>query len=338
MSSGADGLVKLWTIRTNECEATMDGHTNKVWALDISTDGKTLVSGGADSRLVVWEDTTQAEEEAKRVTEEQNIMMEQKLANHLRHKEFEQALEIALELEKPMKALKVLNSIVENDVQKGQDGLETLQRHVANWPMDRTTQVIRYCRDWNTRARNSHIAMLVIKAIVTTIPAHKLAKADGVPELLAGVTPYSERHFSRLDNLLTGSYLLDFTLFSMGHLDVDDVAASKEYADWEAESKLVLPPKQIDGRIQVGGAALVGLHKKAAQMADESDDEVVTIGSSDASDDEESMAEEELVTPPRKHAEKDDNGGGGGSGSSESDSDSSSTSKGSSSTRSSGSS
>jgi hypothetical protein len=35
------------------------------------------------------------------------IMMEQKLANHLRYKEYEQALEIALELEKPRQALKV---------------------------------------------------------------------------------------------------------------------------------------------------------------------------------------------------------------------------------------
>lgn len=154
--------------------------------------------------------------------------------------------------------------------------------------MDRTTQVIRYCRDWNTRARNSHIAMLVIKAIVTTIPAHKLAKADGVPELLAGITPYSERHFSRLDNLITGSYLLDFTLFSMGHMDVDDVAASKEYMEWESNSKLVLPPKQVDGRI--GGAALVGLHRKAAEMANESDDEVMTVGSSDTSDEESTHA------------------------------------------------
>lgn len=107
VSSGADGLVKLWTIRTNECEATMDGHTDKVWALDVSADGKVLVSGGADSQIVVWNDVTQVEEEAKRATEEQSIMMEQKLANHLRYKEYEQALEIALELEKPRQALKV---------------------------------------------------------------------------------------------------------------------------------------------------------------------------------------------------------------------------------------
>jgi U3 small nucleolar RNA-associated protein 13 len=85
----------------------MDGHTDKVWALDVSADGKVLVSGGADSQIVVWNDVTQVEEEAKRATEEQSIMMEQKLSNHLRYKEYEQALEIALELEKPRQALKV---------------------------------------------------------------------------------------------------------------------------------------------------------------------------------------------------------------------------------------
>jgi U3 small nucleolar RNA-associated protein 13 len=180
---------------------------------------------------------------------------------------------------------------VENDIEKGRSGLETLQRHVQNWPMDRTTQVIRYCRDWNTRARNSHIAMLVIKAIVTTIPAQKLASSEGVPELLAGITPYAERHFTRLDNLHASSYLLDFTLFSMGNMDIDEITPSKAFADWETNAQLVLPPKQGDGRIQVGGA--IGLHRKAAQLQEGESDEVVTIGSSDTSDDESEMDEGE---------------------------------------------
>lgn len=173
---------------------------------------------------------------------------------------------------------------MENDVEKGCSGLETLQRHVQNWPMDRTTQVLRYCRDWNTRARNSHIAMLVIKAIVTTIPAQNLATNKEIPELLAGITPYAERHYTRLDNLYTSSYLLEFVLFSMGSLDVDDIEVSKAYTRWEATSQLVLPPKRADGRIQVGGS--VGLHRKAAQMQEDDADEVLTIGSSDTSDDE----------------------------------------------------
>ena len=30
VSSGNDGLVKVWTIRTNECATTLDGHSDKV--------------------------------------------------------------------------------------------------------------------------------------------------------------------------------------------------------------------------------------------------------------------------------------------------------------------
>lgn len=52
--SGSDGLVKLWTIKTNECVATLDEHVEKVWSLTTSSDGERLVSGGADSVVCQW--------------------------------------------------------------------------------------------------------------------------------------------------------------------------------------------------------------------------------------------------------------------------------------------
>ncbi len=52
--SGSDGLVKVWTIRTNECAATMDGHTERVWALAVGEDGGEVVSGGGDSLVCTW--------------------------------------------------------------------------------------------------------------------------------------------------------------------------------------------------------------------------------------------------------------------------------------------
>jgi len=33
VSAASDGLIKLWTIKTSECVATMDAHQSKVWAL-----------------------------------------------------------------------------------------------------------------------------------------------------------------------------------------------------------------------------------------------------------------------------------------------------------------
>ncbi len=58
MFSGSDGLVKVWTIRTNECVSTLDEHTEKVWSLAVSSDGDLLVSGGADSVICQWKVST----------------------------------------------------------------------------------------------------------------------------------------------------------------------------------------------------------------------------------------------------------------------------------------
>ena len=292
LSSGADGLVKLWTIRNNECEATMDGHNDKVWALDVCPNGTEFVSGSSDSKIVVWKDTTIEQEDAKREEDERNILMEQKLANHLRFKEYEQALEIALDMDKPRHALKVLSAIIEEDTQKRNNTKNptpitytTLQRHVKSWPMTRVVQVLRFCRDWNTRARNSHVAMITVNAIVSSIPASKLADTDGVAEILAGIIPYSERHFDRMDRLFASSFLIDFTLFSMG--DLEDNLDEHDYVKWETNSKYVLPPKKIDGKVQIGGTDIVGFNEKTKKLYDDDndeDDEIVTIGESDTSE------------------------------------------------------
>lgn len=40
LSVSSDGLMKLWTMRSQECEATFDEHNDRVWALALSPDGK----------------------------------------------------------------------------------------------------------------------------------------------------------------------------------------------------------------------------------------------------------------------------------------------------------
>lgn len=53
--SGSDGLVKLWTIKTNECIKTLDAHQDKVWGLHGSRRDDKMVTGSADSNIAVWE-------------------------------------------------------------------------------------------------------------------------------------------------------------------------------------------------------------------------------------------------------------------------------------------
>lgn len=33
VTAGADGLLKLWNIKTSECTATFDDHDGRIWAL-----------------------------------------------------------------------------------------------------------------------------------------------------------------------------------------------------------------------------------------------------------------------------------------------------------------
>lgn len=135
------------------------------------------------------------------------------------------------------------------------------------------------------------MAMLVVRAVVTTIPAAKLATSyEGIPEILAGISPYAERHFDRLDRMVGDSYLLDFTLTSMGSLHGSN---HEDYHAWaERRSKYVLPPKEAEGKIQIGGSLIVGGKKSRGSQSESSDDDVVTIGDSDTDSDTETNIEE----------------------------------------------
>ena len=45
VSVGGDGLLKVWTIKTDECIVTLDAHEDKAWALAVHRDGDLLATG-----------------------------------------------------------------------------------------------------------------------------------------------------------------------------------------------------------------------------------------------------------------------------------------------------
>lgn len=52
--SGSDGLLKLWTIKSNECVKTFDEHEDKVWGLAVNSTEDKIITGGADSTILEW--------------------------------------------------------------------------------------------------------------------------------------------------------------------------------------------------------------------------------------------------------------------------------------------
>ena len=54
LSTGADGLMKLWTIRSDSCVATYDTSEDRVWALALGEDEQQAITGSADGTLSFW--------------------------------------------------------------------------------------------------------------------------------------------------------------------------------------------------------------------------------------------------------------------------------------------
>lgn len=218
-SSGGDGLIKLWNIKSNSCELTLDVHNDRVWAMDLSSDGKILCTAGADAKIVVLKDSTVIENEAIKIEQERSILMEQKLTNHVLKHEYELALDMALTMFKPMQTLNVLVMIIENQRTPKVDHKDILISYVKSWSVNRIIQVLHYCRDWNTLARNCNVAMLMLRAIVSTVPAQTLAAEDSIKELMEGIIPYTERHYDRIDGLKTDSHIIDYFLKTSEFMD-----------------------------------------------------------------------------------------------------------------------
>lgn len=73
VSAGGDGLVKVWTIKSGECETTLDNHTDRIWSLALNEKEDMLVSGGGDSVITFWEDTTALEKEKQSKALEERV-------------------------------------------------------------------------------------------------------------------------------------------------------------------------------------------------------------------------------------------------------------------------
>ncbi|WOG96997.1 hypothetical protein DCAR_0416336 [Daucus carota subsp. sativus] len=214
VSCGADGLVKLWTVKTNECIATYDQHEDKVWALAVGKKTEMLATGGGDAVVSLWHDSTTADKEEEFRKEEESVLRGQELENAVSDADYTKAIQIAFELRKPHKLFDLFSQLcskrdAEHQIEKALSGLEKEQWHL----------LLEYVREWNIKPKLCHIAQFVLFRIFRILPPTEIVEIKGIGELLEGLIPYSQRHFSRIDRLERSTYLLDYTLTGMSVIE-----------------------------------------------------------------------------------------------------------------------
>uniref|UniRef100_A0A8C6P2L0 Transducin beta like 3 n=1 Tax=Nothobranchius furzeri TaxID=105023 RepID=A0A8C6P2L0_NOTFU len=205
LTSGSDGLVKLWTIKTNECVKTLDAHQDKVWGLHGSHKDDKIVTGSADSNIIVWEDVTEVELAEEQAKQEDQILKQQELSNLLHEKKYVKALGLAISLDQPHTVLTVIKAIRQSEHSR-----DLLESTLLKLRVDQKEALLRYCVVWNTNARNCLDAQSVLQVLLTHLPPEELLQFQGARTHLEGLIPYTERHMERLDRLLQASMFLSY--------------------------------------------------------------------------------------------------------------------------------
>jgi len=251
VSAGSDGLVKLWNIREEECITTLDNHEDKVWALAISSDERTIISGAADSVVTFWEDCTEeveAEKEAKRAGQ---ALKDQDFINYVALHDYRRAIELALSMSQPGRLFSLFKDVASESQPGSLTGNKSVDEVIRTLAGSDLVKLLAYIRDWNANAKTCIVAQCVLFAIFKLHTADDVMQAFGdetivselingeskadrdqheaLKELVEALIPYSERHLSRMNKLLQESYVLDYILGEMddglfdGDLDLDNM-------------------------------------------------------------------------------------------------------------------
>ncbi|KAF2109083.1 WD40-repeat-containing domain protein [Lophiotrema nucula] len=233
-SAAGDGLVKVWDTSSGDTMSTLDNHTDRVWALTVHPTTNALVSGGGDSVITFWDDTTSATLEAATTAETERVELDQKLQNFAYAGSYREAITLALQMDQPARLFSLFKTVVETE--KPDDdalsGLLAVDEVLANLSDEQLYKLLLRLRDWNTNVRCAPVAQKILWTIVKTYPASRLAglKPAGkigakgsLKDILDAIKAYSERHYKRIEELVDESYLLDFTLREMD--EVADVRA-----------------------------------------------------------------------------------------------------------------
>ena len=224
-SAGADSLVKVWDANVGETECTLDNHEDRLWALTVHPTTNAIVSGGSDSKVTFWRDTTAETQAAASDAALKLVEQEQQLQNYMYAGAYRDAIVLALQLNHPGRLLSIFTNVVTTDKpEEGSlTGIKAVDSVLSSLSDEQIFLLLLRLRDWNTNARTAPVAQKILWALVRLYPANKFSDLSvkgargqkSLKEVLNALRVYTERHYKRTEELVDESYLVEYTLQEM---------------------------------------------------------------------------------------------------------------------------
>ena len=227
-SAGADSLVKVWDANLGELDCTLDNHEDRLWTLTINPKTNGLVSGGSDSKVTFWKDTTSETEAAAIEAASKLVEQEQELENYIHAGAYRDAIVLALQLNHPGRLLSLFINVVTTSTPEADSltGIKAVDQVLASLSDEQIFLLLLKLRDWNTNARTAPVAQRILGALVKSYPASRFSNLSvkgakgqkSLSEVLNALKVYTERHYKRTEELVDESYLVEYTLHEMDSL------------------------------------------------------------------------------------------------------------------------
>ncbi|KAH8480719.1 hypothetical protein H0E87_030823 [Populus deltoides] len=215
--ASGDKTIKMWAIANGSCLKTFEGHTSSVLRASFLTRGTQFVSCGADGLVKLW--TVKTNECIATYDQHEDKLSKVEIWEDMNEKGTLVTYSMCLDL---VWAL-AIGRKTEMFATGGGDA-------VVNLWYDSTAsdkvEAFRKEEGWQQSDRDSS-EFLARKKFIYLLSIF----IRGIGELLEGLIPYSQRHFSRIDRLVRSTFLLDYTLHGMSVIEPDTNATEMNDAD-----------------------------------------------------------------------------------------------------------
>lgn len=171
--------------------------------------------------------------------------------NYVSLHDYKRAIQLALAMSQPGRLFNLFKDVsaseeaIQSTALTGNASVDEVIRTLEGSDL---AKLLRFVRDWNTKAKTSIVAQQVLFAIVKLRSADDVIQAFGdentekifadgedalsangpttgrtaLKELIDALIPYSERHHARMERLVQESYVVDYILGEMDDGMLDD--------------------------------------------------------------------------------------------------------------------